>query len=164
MEKKIWDTELARKMLAEGCKNPDVAKRVGISVSTLTIWKRKEGLSKSKPMWKRLSDEVYATKEVQNLAFEAKRRGLSYGELVAAREHRVEIAIPKELTARKLLNNFAVERNVACENEKMFAKSRDNSSQSATEPLAARGNGLAEPKEPMLYRNRNELGVAWKQP
>lgn len=43
---KTWDTEKARQLLEAGGSNTEVAAAVGVPVSTLNSWKRRNGLAK----------------------------------------------------------------------------------------------------------------------
>jgi hypothetical protein len=48
MSRKAWDEERARGLLAEGKTNFEVAEMVGISVATLSAWKKREGLTQTR--------------------------------------------------------------------------------------------------------------------
>lgn len=102
MKQRTWDTERAKSLFAEGYKNEEVAEMVGVSVPTIKNWKREAGLVV--PRSARLKgdkverSERYTTEEVKAVAQEARSKGLTYGELVAGKENRVEVKAPMGVT------------------------------------------------------------------
>lgn len=104
--KRTWDTERAKHLLTEeGRSNEEVAEMVGVSTSALVAWKRKEGLTVPRRPRRASShtagdkqSEHYTTEEVKAVANEARSRGLTYGELVAGKENRVEVNVPRGVT------------------------------------------------------------------
>lgn len=101
MRKRTWDTERAKRLLEEGHTNAEVAEMVGVTLHTIACFKSEAGLvvPRKKKQSKKDTEERYTTEEVAKMATEARSKGLTYGELVASRESRVEVEIPDHLTA-----------------------------------------------------------------
>lgn len=86
LDRKYIDPVIARRLYEQGYCDQQIADRLGIARETVKEWRRRNDLPGHKRLFKEEVVEVKHVSTLNELAAEAKRLGMTYGQYMVARK------------------------------------------------------------------------------